>query len=622
MGKSEAAVGGEDSVELDYVECDISPRAVRSAFAGAHEREPGEPLYRPLRIFALDPSVSRRDGSVTTINVPYEPLEPGPRSKLIEVIDEGAGDEAEGPSRPSLNLDDPRLLLEQGLAPSAADSRFRAQMVYAVCTTTYVAFRQALGRDLTWGFTRGSTDETLTRLRVRSSYGEDRNAYYDPQAGELRFGAFVASSKVEGNNLPSGLVYTALQHDVVVHEMSHALLDGLRAHLLTPTNADVYAFHEAFADLVALLQRFTYENVVRAGLRKSHGSLLGSSLLTNIALQFSQSIGRTTALRSAILEPGRQHEDSEEPHKRGEVLAAAVFGAFATIYERKTERSIRLATGGTGVLPAGELPDLLVDELTAKARKLAAQFLTICIRAIDYCPPLDLTFGEYLRAIISADFDLVPDDPWLYRETIIDSFRQYGIYPRGARNLSEDTVRWSAPERAIPECSELSFGMLRFRGESGRPADDYELRRQARAFARLAGDANNLKEFGLVAPGRPIPGGDVFARPIVESIRTARRAGPDGQIVFDLVAEVIQRRRVVASENRPSFDFYGGATVILDPKGRVRYVIRKRVDDEARLLRQAAFMKHVENSIWHKTLAGSWLATAQPFRFLHEAKKT
>ena len=27
----------------------------------------------------------------------------------------------------------------------------------------------------------------------------------------------------------------------------------------------------------------------------------------------------------------------------------------------------------------------------------------MCIRGLDYCPPVDITFGEYLRAILTAD---------------------------------------------------------------------------------------------------------------------------------------------------------------------------------------------------------------------------
>nr|MDQ3624793.1 hypothetical protein [Verrucomicrobiota bacterium] len=40
-----------------------------------YEREAGDPVYRPLRIFSLDPSVSRLEGAEALVNVPYEPLE-------------------------------------------------------------------------------------------------------------------------------------------------------------------------------------------------------------------------------------------------------------------------------------------------------------------------------------------------------------------------------------------------------------------------------------------------------------------------------------------------------------------------------------------------------------------
>lgn len=83
-----------------------------------------------------------------------------------------------------------------------------------------------------------------------------------------------------------------------------------------------------------------------------------------------------------------------------------------------------------------------------QASKLASHFLAICIRAIDYCPPVDLELGEYLRALITADYDLVPDDRWAYREALIDAFRHRRIYPPNVTSLSEESLRW--------QCSELS----------------------------------------------------------------------------------------------------------------------------------------------------------------------
>ena len=54
----------------------------------------------------------------------------------------------------------------------------------------------------------------------------------------------------------------------------------------------------------------------------------------------------------------------------------------------------------------------------------------MCIRALDYCPPVDITFGEYLRALITADTDLVPNDKLGYRIAFIEAFRNRGIYPQ------------------------------------------------------------------------------------------------------------------------------------------------------------------------------------------------
>jgi hypothetical protein len=76
------------------------------------------------------------------------------------------------------------------------------------------------------------------------------------------------------------------------------------------------------------------------------------------------------------------------------VLVSAVFEAFDTAFERKTERYIKLATNGSGVLPPGDLSPDLQRVLADEASKLASQFLSICIRAIDYCPPIDLELGQ------------------------------------------------------------------------------------------------------------------------------------------------------------------------------------------------------------------------------------
>src|SRR5690606_9801627 len=137
--------------------------------------------------------------------------------------------------------------------------------------------------------------------------------------------------------------------------------------------------------------------------------LAQKNFLAELAVQFGEAIGARGALRSAIgwhnpatgcWEPRvptkQDYERNTEPHDRGAVLVAAVFEAFVSIYRRRTADLVRIATGGAGVLPAGELHPDLVNRLAEEASKAAGHVLRICIRAIDFCPPVDLTFGDFL----------------------------------------------------------------------------------------------------------------------------------------------------------------------------------------------------------------------------------
>ena len=59
--------------------------------------------------------------------------------------------------------------------------------------------------------------------------------------------------------------------------------------------------------------------------------------------------------------------------------------------------------------------DFLVQHFVLTYFALLFGILSICIRALDYCPPVDVTFGEYLRAMITADCDLLDEDDKNYR---------------------------------------------------------------------------------------------------------------------------------------------------------------------------------------------------------------
>src|SRR5262249_12100813 len=132
----------------------------------------------------------------------------------------------------------------------------------------------------------------------------------------------------------------------------------------------------------------------------------------------------------------------DEPHTRGAVLVAAVFDAFLTIYKRRTVDLMRLAGVGGTTEPDSRVrrdphPDL-VTRLTKEATKSAEHVLRMCIRALDYLPPVDIRFGEFLRAIITADADLIPDDRLQYRLAMVEAFRRRGIFPENYLSLAPD----------------------------------------------------------------------------------------------------------------------------------------------------------------------------------------
>src|ERR1700733_13190216 len=105
------------------------------------------PMERLLRVYAFDPSRTTRLDNHLTIRLPYESLTKGPVGRRIAVVDYDASNRCyyEG-----VNLDEPAVLAQSGLAPSESDPWFHQQMTYAVIMDTIRRFEMALGREVHW----------------------------------------------------------------------------------------------------------------------------------------------------------------------------------------------------------------------------------------------------------------------------------------------------------------------------------------------------------------------------------------------------------------------------------------------------------------------------------------
>ncbi len=203
-------------------------------------------------------------------------------------------------------------------------------------------------------------------------------------------------------------------------------------------------------------------------------------------------------------------------------------------------------------------------------------------------------------------------------EALIDAFRRRcQFFPDSVKNLSEAALIWRPARKRIDPIQGLNFANLRFHGDPQNAAGAVELRRQARCLGDVICRPHLASEFGLVSAAEAARRGVQAELPCIQSIRSSRRIGPDGQVAFDLVAEVTQRQSV--RYRGRLMPFLGGATVILGPQGEVRYVISKSVVSESRIGEQAAFLDSTAGqAFWEPTRTG-FGPKREMLRVIHES---
>jgi hypothetical protein len=540
-----------------------------------------------LTIVAQDPGVRLDDGRILTAvaPVPVDRLEPGPRGhrfhvvdydsttrELVEPVPDLCNPEADESERrwtcvdrfeaPESARDEKRRFPKGYNEALVSDPAFRAQNVYAIAARTLAAFEFALGRRIDWQ--TGSH-----QLYIVPRAFAEANAHYAREDRGIFFGYLPRPG--------ASTVYTCLSHDIVCHETTHAVLDGLRPRFLEPALPDQAAFHEALADIVAIFSVFSLPEVLDYALGKANlegripmsvfeDAALATNLLFGVAEQFGEATTgvRGSALRrSRNLKPGnrwRGDPEFEEPHRRGEVLVAAVVDAMARIW-----------VGRLGAIAhEGNVDRARAAEEGAKA---AGHLLTMVIRSLDYSPAVELEFEDVLEAILVADAVVAPEDKHEYRDTLVESFGRFDI---------------GRPKRGIDDVAARG---VPFRYEQINAAALRSSRQEAYRFIW-----QNLDSLGL----KP----DWYLE--VESLRPALRVGPDGLVLHEVICDYSQVLELTAGQARvrarkekelslPGRDalpdavplqFWGGGTLIFDQFGRAKFHQRKDLDDWDRQTRR------------------------------------
>lgn len=550
-----------------------------------HFQIPRSAKTRPFTIVAQDPSVLDKHGNplLTSVNVPAEELAPGPSGYRVRVVDYDAS---------TGTLYEPLKDSQRGgFVDSFEDTpfdellenpQFHQQNVYAIAMLVLGRFETALGRRVSWQF-------ATHQLKIVPHAFREPNAFYSRDHEALLFGYFAVPSqdkKATELTHPHRRVYTCLSHDIVAHETTHAILDGIHHRFLYPSLPDQAAFHEGFSDLVAILSVLSVPELVKEvllrgknrevvicndesdeefkpeSLRSLRKEIELIAPLVSLADQMGAALGGSSrkALRESLdIKPDKnslKRSEFQPPHRRGELLVAAVMRAVLKIAKH---RALAVGVGGEDET-CRRVSAIQLSESYAKA---ARDMLTVCIRGLDYLVPVHVSFQGYLAAILTADFELVGNDrKYGYRRHLLESFHEYGIGSRSCRTdgvLDQvDDTHWLRNERT----------------------DHHAMMLNADEMFRYIWENRN----------RLAISDDYYTR--VTSVNPTIRVGPDGAMVSETVVEYVQVAVLRADHlskhglRRPRsmpvdarVKLFGGGTLIFDVRGKLKYHIRNRLDD-------------------------------------------
>ena len=516
--------------------------------------------FRTLTVIALDPSVRRGNRILTArIRVPREALGPGPRGYRAYVVDY---DTSAGVLYEPFTPPEEDLFAGVPGSRLLKDPRFHAQNVYAIVMRILGRFESALGRRVPWSF--GGH-----QIKIAPHAFLGSNAFYSREHEALLFGYFPSRSG-------RGMVYTCLSHDVIAHETTHALLDGLRDRYREPSGPDQAGFHEGFADLVSTLSVFSLPEVVAVALDDKPGARgwrLRSSALLSIGKEIGREIGNHCSgclRRPAQLQPSPawlRHPEFQSAHQRGEVLTAAMLDTFLSVWEGKIRS---LSRGQERLLDRGQLIEL--------GARIAEALLTVSIRALDYAPPTDIRFSDYLSALLTADWEIAGvDAEFQLRQFLRDSFARYGIRPTAQGRRCPEPGVWPPP------AVELDYTGANHEAMQRDPNEVFRFLWQ------------NRRPLGLLE--------EAYVR--VGSVRPCTRVNPDGFVVRETVADYVQVLPLRAGElarlpgrirkpsgmpDRVAVTLYGGASLIFDEHGKLKYHIQNALLDGPR---QTARLRHL-----------------------------
>jgi hypothetical protein len=255
-------------------------------------------------------------------------------------------------------------------------------------------------------------------LLIDPAAGSDLNAYYDRRSIRLFY-----------YNFKNKNFYFADSADVVVHELGHAILDAMRPDFWSVQSLEIWSFHEAFSDILAVFNLMNYDIALEKVLNETNGDLSKSNSASRLAEEIGILLRELTrdksflsnCLRDVAVEdfkyvdpsmlPSETSNDklASECHSFGRVFSNAWYNILIRIY------NLHISKGESQL------------ESIKKARDIA--FISL-VQAI----PLSPRVVKYYAAIAKCMINTASSKGSEYGEIVKDVFKEWNI-------LDEDSLK-------------------------------------------------------------------------------------------------------------------------------------------------------------------------------------
>jgi hypothetical protein len=313
-------------------------------------------------------------------------------------------------------------------------------------TLTLLQDPAVLGKEIPWAFAG-------KQLLVVPRAAELDNAFYHRESHSLQF--------YYGTGPDGQTVYSGLSQDIVAHETTHAIIDGIAPDLYDAVSPESLAIHEGLADLTAgLLSMRNRELTSKPGKPIAIEKFEQSSRFSKIAEEFGRWRGHGEALRDICntksLDTDAETDrriDSSSPHSTSQVLSGLMFAVFRSLFATAMRnpaikrKAVRIGSAES-------------EGLRYRLAYASNRTLGLAFRGLDWLPPGDASFADLVAAIIAADREYFPQEVQV-RKLISKEARLRGIrIPKTTATFPklEVPLKVAAREKLIARCKK-AFGI-------------------------------------------------------------------------------------------------------------------------------------------------------------------